>query len=177
MLFKICSFTCSFICRHSQECLETPQKLNGLWRGRIYAPLLQQPFTADAISALPKGIKLLQRSIESMQSLTAAVQRCMPASHYDCYPPRQVDLSEVAAQQTFLQDLQQHNPAQLAAELDRASSRAAVVAAGMARPTRPTTVCCQQAWHAKRQQQGAGCGWRTVARSNQVADISAGGGS
>jgi hypothetical protein len=49
------------------------QKLHSLWRGKIYAPLLQQPFSADAISALPKGIKLMQRSADSMQKLAAAV--------------------------------------------------------------------------------------------------------
>jgi hypothetical protein len=81
-----------------------------LWRGKNYAPLLQQPFSAAAISSLPKGIKLLQRSADSMQMLSAAVEQCRPGS--ECPPA-----ADVAAQQTFLQDLQQHNPAQLAAEL------------------------------------------------------------
>jgi hypothetical protein len=51
----------SFVGLCLQERLEAAQKLNSLWRGKIYAPLLQQPFSADAISALIKGIKLLQR--------------------------------------------------------------------------------------------------------------------
>jgi hypothetical protein len=93
-----------------QECLEAAQKLNSLWRGKHYAPLLQQPFSADAISALPKGIKLLQRSADFMQKLAAVVDPCQPYSDSS-------SASEVAAQQTFLQELQQHNPAQLAAEL------------------------------------------------------------
>jgi hypothetical protein len=93
-----------------QECLEAAQKLNSLWRGKHYAPLLQQPFSADAISALSNGIKLLQRSADSMQKLAAVVERCQPDSNSSPAP-------DLAAQQTFLQDLQQHNPAQLAAEL------------------------------------------------------------
>jgi hypothetical protein len=92
------------------ESLETAQKLNSLWRGRNYAPLLQQPFSADAISALPKGIKLLQRSADSMQKLAAAVEHCRP----NRYCPL---AAKVVMQQAFLQDLQQQNPAQLATEL------------------------------------------------------------
>jgi hypothetical protein len=83
-----------------QERLEAAQKLNSLWRGKIYAPLLQQPFSADAISALPKGIKLLQRSADSMQKLAAAVESCEPNSKRSLAP-------NVAAQQKFLQGLQQ----------------------------------------------------------------------
>jgi hypothetical protein len=105
-----CLFKCSFVGFRSQERLETAQKLNSLWRGKNYAPLLQQPFSADAISALPKGIKLLQRSADSMQKLAAAFECCEPNSNRLLAP-------DAAAQQTFLQDLQQHNPAQLAAEL------------------------------------------------------------
>jgi hypothetical protein len=93
-----------------QECLEAAQKLNSLWRGKNYAPLLQQPFSADAISALPKGIKLLQRSADSMMKLAAAVENCRTGSSSSSAP-------DLAAQHTFLQDLQQHEPAQLAAEL------------------------------------------------------------
>jgi hypothetical protein len=101
---------CSFVCLRLQECLEAAQKLNSLWRGKNYAPLLQQPFSADAISALPKGIKLLQRSADSMQKLAATVETCRPDSSSS-------SATNVVAQQSFLQDLQQHNPAQLAAEL------------------------------------------------------------
>jgi hypothetical protein len=93
-----------------QKCLEAAQKLNSLWRGKNYAPLLQQPFSADAISALLKGIKLLQRSAESMLKLTTAVHYFQPDNNRSPAP-------DAAGQQTFLQDLQQHNPAQLAAEL------------------------------------------------------------
>jgi hypothetical protein len=81
-----------------------------LWRGKNYAPLLQQPFSADAISAPPKGNKLLQRSADSMRKLAAAVERCLPDSGSSPAP-------DIAVQRTFLQDLQQHIPAQLAAEL------------------------------------------------------------
>jgi hypothetical protein len=86
------------------------QKFNSLWRGKIYAPLLQQPFSAAAVSSLPKGIKLLDRSADFMAKLAAAFEQCQPDS--DCSPA-----PDVAAQQTFLQELQQHNLAQLAAEL------------------------------------------------------------
>jgi hypothetical protein len=82
------------------------QKLNGLWRGKIYAPLLQQPFSAAAISALPKGIKLLQRSADIMQRVAAAIEQ--PDS--DCSPA-----PDAAEQLMFLQAMQQHNPAQMAA--------------------------------------------------------------
>jgi hypothetical protein len=95
---------------HLQACLHTTQKLNSLWRGRNYAPLLQQPFSEAAISSLPKGLKLLQRSADNMQILADAVDGCRPDSSR--YPA-----PDAAAQQTFLQDLQQHKPAQLAAEL------------------------------------------------------------
>jgi hypothetical protein len=99
-----------FALLHSQACKDTAQKLNSLWRGKKYAPLLQQPFSEAAISSLPKGIKLLQRSTDSLQMLAAAVQHCQPDSNRHPAP-------DAAAQQAFLQDLQQHNPAQLAAEL------------------------------------------------------------
>jgi hypothetical protein len=100
-----------------QENLETAQKLNSLWRGRKYAQLLQQPFSAAAISSLPKGIKLLQRSAEFMKQLAAAVERCRPGSLSDLLDRALAHEADVAAQQTFLQDLLQHNPVQLAAEL------------------------------------------------------------
>jgi hypothetical protein len=103
-------FTCLFGGHRPQECMEAAQKLNSLWHGKKYAPMLRQPFSEDAISSLPKGIKLLQRSTEFMHQLAVAVQHCRSNS-------TRSPAHDVAAQQKFLQDLQQHNTAQLAAEL------------------------------------------------------------